>query len=241
MFIYSYSRISDLETSLDIDQLNGILEPELLSVKTYCLNQNWVINEAVKDTNCNWSLKFSQRENGKNLMRRLKQGDILLSSKLERIVSSSQEAVELIINLRNKQIQLHIVELGGDITSKEFSANFEKIARLFSSLEKRKAAERIKGVKQRQRKKGRYLGGSRPFGYMIHENGRLIENPMEQKVLYKIIELKKQGKSLRVISQEVSTPIMPISFKTVQRLLQRHANQVQESISPEGPVINSDL
>jgi len=241
MFIYSYSRISDLETSLDIDQLNGILEPELLSVKTYCLNQNWVINEAVEDTNCNWSLKFSQRENGKNLMRRLKQGDILLSSKLERIVSSSQEAVELIINLRNKQIQLHIMELGGDITSKEFSANFEKIARLFSSLEKRKAAERIKGVKQRQRKKGRYLGGSRPFGYMIHENGRLIENPMEQKVLYKIMELKKQGKSLRVISQEVSTPIMPISFKTVQRLLQRHANQVQESIWPEGPVINSDL
>ena len=241
MFIYSYSRISDLETSLDIDQLNGILEPELLSVKTYCLNQNWVINEAVEDTNCNWSLKFSQRENGKNLMRRLQQGDILLSSKLERVVSSSQEAVELIINLRNKQIQLHIVELGGDITSIEFSANFEKIARLFSSLEKRKAAERIKGVKQRQRKKGRYLGGSRPFGYMIHENGRLIENPMEQKVLYKIIELKKQGKSLRVISQEISTPIMPISFKTVQRLLQRHANQVQESISPEGPVINSDL
>ena len=241
MFIYSYSRISDLEISLDIDQLDAILERELLSVKTYCLNQNWVINEAVKDANCNWRLKFSQRENGKNLMRRLQQGDILLSSKLERIVSSSQEAVELIINLRNKQIQLHIMELGGDITSKEFSANFEKIARLFSSLEKRKAAERIKGVKQRQRKKGRYLGGSRPFGYMIHENGRLIENPMEQKVLYKIIELKKQGKSLRVISQEVSTPIMPISFKTVQRLLQRHANQVQESISPEGPVINSDL
>ena len=241
MFIYSYSRISDLELSSDIDQLEAILEQELLSVKTYCLNQNWVINEAVEDANCNWSLKFSHRENGKNLMRRLKQGDILLSSKLERIVSSSQEAVELIINLRNKQIQLHIMELGGDITSKEFSANFEKIARLFSSLEKRKAAERIKGVKQRQRKKGRYLGGSRPFGYMIHENGRLIENPMEQKVLYKIIELKKQGKSLRVISQEVSTPIMPISFKTVQRLLQRHANQVQESISPEGPIINSDL
>ncbi len=241
MSIYSYSRISDLETSLDSEQLDAILEPELLSINTYCLSQNWVISEEVKDTNCNWSLKFSKRENGKNLMGRLQQGDILLSSRLERVVSSSQEAVELIIKLRNKKTQLHIVDLGGDITSKEFSANFEKIARLFSSLEKRKAAERIKGIKQRQRKKGRYLGGSRPFGYMIHENGRLIENPMEQKILYKIIELKKQGKSLRVISQEVSTPIMPISFKTVQRLLQRHANQLQTSISSEGSVINLDL
>ena len=61
---------------------------------------------------------------------------------------------------------------------------------------------------------------------MIHENGRLIENPMEQRVLRRIMDLKKQGKSLRAISNEVSTPVMPISFKTVQRLLQRHADQL---------------
>ncbi|MGA1055191.1 MAG: hypothetical protein ACO3S4_07715, partial [Pseudohongiellaceae bacterium] len=83
-----------------------------------------------------------------------------------------------------------------------------------------------KGVKQRQKQQGRYLGGSRPFGYMIHDNGRLIENPMEQKVLKRIFELKREGKSLRAISNEVSTPVMPISFKTVQRLLQRHAEHL---------------
>ena len=59
---------------------------------------------------------------------------------------------------------------------------------------------------------------------MIHDNGRLIENPMEQKVLKRIFELKREGKSLRSISNEVSTPVMPISFKTVQRLLMRHAD-----------------
>ena len=159
-------------------------------------------------------------------MELLERGDILVCSKLERIISSSQEIVELISKFRAKNVQLHITELGGDITSKAFVSTFENVAQLFSSLEKRKSAERIKSVKQRQRKKGRYLGGSRPFGYMIHENGRLIENPLEQRVLNKIIELKKQGKSLRVISQEVSTPIMPISFKTVQRLIQRHAGQL---------------
>ncbi len=54
---------------------------------------------------------------------------------------------------------------------------------------------------------------------MIHSNGRLIENPMEQRVLKKIIKMKKEGKSLRAISSEVSTQMVPISFKTVQRLL----------------------
>ena len=155
----------------------------------------------------------------------LQPGDVVLCSKLERICSSSHEVVKLIQKLRDISVQLHIVELDGDITDPEFSVNFIKITELYSALEKRKSAERIKGVKQRQRKQGRYLGGSRPFGYMIHENGRLIENPMEQRVLRRIMELKKQGKSLRAISSEVSTPVMPISFKTVQRLLQRHAEQ----------------
>lgn len=156
----------------------------------------------------------------------LRPGDVILCSKIERICSTTQEVLKLIPMLQEKSVRLHIVELDGDLTNPDFEVNFQKIASVFSSLEKRKSAERIRGVKQRQRKQGRYLGGSRPFGYMIHENGRLIKNPMEQRVLRKIMELKKQGKSLRAISSEVSTPVMPISFKTVQRLLQRHAEQM---------------
>ncbi len=226
MTIYSYCRTSELEASMEQETLDSILEPELLAIQTYCLQHSWFMTETIRDDNCSWSQEFRKRENGKQLLASLKAGDVILCSKLERIVSSGAEAVKLMTQLRDKQVQLHVVELGGDITNPEFSVNFEQVAKLFSSLEKRKSAERIKGVKQRQRKQGRYLGGSRPFGYMIHENGRLIENPMEQRVLKKIMELKKQGKSLRAISNEVSTPVMPISFKTVQRLLQRHADQL---------------
>ena len=226
MTIYSYCRTSELESSLEKDELDAILEPEMLAIQTYCLRQGWFMTETLKDSNCNWHHEFDRRESGKRLMSLLLPGDVLLCSKLERICSSSHEVIKLVQKLREKSVQLHIVELGGDITDAELSVNFANVTELFSALEKRKSAERIKGVKQRQRKKGRYLGGSRPFGYMIHENGRLIENAMEQKVLCRIMELKKQGKSLRAISGEVSTPIMPISFKTVQRLLQRHAQQI---------------
>ena len=226
MTIYSYCRTSELESSLEKDELDAILEPEMLAIQTYCLRQGWFMTETLKDSNCNWHHEFDRRESGKRLMSLLLPGDVLLCSKLERICSSSHEVIKLVQKLREKSVQLHIVELGGDITDAELSVNFANVTELFSALEKRKSAERIKGVKRRQRKKGRYLGGSRPFGYMIHENGRLIENAMEQKVLCRIMELKKQGKSLRAISGEVSTPIMPISFKTVQRLLQRHAQQI---------------
>jgi DNA invertase Pin-like site-specific DNA recombinase len=226
MTIYSYFRTSELEATLEKDQLDAILESEVLSIQTYCLGRRWFLTETLRDSNCSWNLEFHKRENGKKLIDMLQPGDVVLCSKLERIVSSSQEAVKLIRDFKEKSTQLHVIELGHDITSSESNVNFEMIAEVFSSLEKRKSAERIRGVKQRQRQQGRYLGGSRPFGYMIHENGRLIENPMEQRVLKKIMDLKKEGKSLRAISNEVSTPVMPISFKTVQRLLQRHADQL---------------
>ena len=226
MTIYSYFRTSELEATLEKDQLDAILESEVLSIQTYCLGRRWFLTETLRYSNCSWNLEFHKRENGKKLIDMLQPGDVVLCSKLERIVSSSQEAVKLIRDFKEKSTQLHVIELGYDITSSESNVNFEMIAEVFSSLEKRKSAERIRGVKQRQRQQGRYLGGSRPFGYMIHENGRLIENPMEQRVLKKIMDLKKEGKSLRAISNEVSTPVMPISFKTVQRLLQRHADQL---------------
>ncbi|MEX2469941.1 MAG: recombinase family protein [Pseudohongiellaceae bacterium] len=227
MTIYSYCRTSELEAGMEPDALEAILEPEMLSMQTYCLSQRWFLSESLRDENCNWGQEFHKREHGRQLLALLRPGDVVLVSKLERIVSSSQEAVRLIRKLRDKQVQLHVVELGGDVTDSALQVGFEKAVRLFSALEKRKSTERIKGVKQRQRKQGRYLGGSRPFGYMIHENGRLIENPMEQRVLRRIMDLKREGKSLRAISSEVSTPVMPISFKTVQRLLQRHADQLQ--------------
>ena len=208
------------------DQLDAILEPEMLAMQTYCLEKGWYLSESLLDRNCSWSQQFHQRPQGKLLLNRLEPGDVVLVSKLERIASSSQEALQLIRRLRERRVQLHVVELRGDATDVDVTLGLEQAGELFSGLEKRKSTERIKSVKQRQRKQGRYLGGSRPFGYMIHENGRLVEDPNEQRVLKEIVDLKKQGKSLRAISNEVSTPLVPISFKTVQRLLQRHADQL---------------
>ena len=224
MTIYAYCRTSELEDSMDQDRLNGILEPELLGIQTYCLQKGWYMTQTITETNCRWNQEFVDRERGKLLLEAMNPGDALLCSRLERIASSSQE-VQMLVNLfSQRQIALHVVELGGDITDPELTVSISRAVAIFAALEKRKSAERIKGVKQRQKQQGRYLGGSRPFGYMIHDNGRLIENPMEQKVLKRIFELKREGKSLRSISNEVSTPVMPISFKTVQRLLMRHAD-----------------
>ena len=226
MTIYSYCRFSELEQEENPKSLETLLEHEMLTIRAYCLQQQWFLSETVKDVDISWNVEFAHREHGARLLALLRPGDTVVTSRLERIFSSCHDAVSTIEQFKQKGVALHIAQLGGDVTNSEFMVNFELVGRMFSGLEKRRSAERIKRVKQKQRSKGRYLGGSRPFGYMIHENGRLIENPMEQRVLKRIVQLKREGKSLRAISKEVSTPLVPVSFKTVQRLLQRYGDEL---------------
>tara|TARA_Y100001934_G_scaffold98819_1_gene121644 strand:- start:867 stop:1547 length:681 start_codon:yes stop_codon:yes gene_type:complete len=226
MKVYSYCRTSALETMVADGETELVLDAELLAIQTYCLQRDWYLFEKFQDRGVEWETKLKNRNNGARLLSLVSSGDIIICSHLERLVSSSVEARELVDFLRGRGVQLHIVELGGDIANKAFMLEFSIAAELFSKLDRRKSAERIKSVKYKQKSKGRYLGGSRPFGYMIHENGKLIENPTEQRLLKRILDLKRAGKSLRSISDEVSTPLAPVSFKTVQRLLQRHADRL---------------
>ncbi|MEX2365216.1 MAG: recombinase family protein [Pseudohongiellaceae bacterium] len=233
MAVYSYSRTSEIESlhsegHLDLDT---VLENESLHLQTFALSQGMRIDERFFDRKVKWNMPFLDRPEGTRLLNTLEAGDIVIANNLLRIFSSCQEMSKVLKSFIKMQVRLYIVDLGGDITDDNFQIPFSRIARLFTRLEKRRSTERIKTVKDSQRKKGRFLGGSRPFGYMIHSNGRLIENPMEQRVLKKIIDMKNQGKSLRAISAEVSTPMVPVSFKTVQRLLKRHANGQLESVS----------
>ena len=226
MKVYSYCRTSALEAMVADGETELVLDAELLAIQTYCLQRNWYLFERFQDRGVEWETKLKNRNNGARLLSLVSNGDIIVCSHLERLVSSSVEARELVDFLRGRRVQLHIAELGGDITNETFMLGFSIAAELFSKLDRRKSAERIKSVKYKQKSKGRYLGGSRPFGYMIHENGKLIENPIEQRLLKRILDLKRAGKSLRSISDEVSTPLAPVSFKTVQRLLQRHADRL---------------
>jgi putative DNA-invertase from lambdoid prophage Rac len=228
MAVYSYARTSEVEAAELGSQLEELLEKESLRLHTYALRVGLRVNENLVDDQVLWSVDLADRPVWKDLLPRLEAGDVIITCTVERMFSSCEDMHATVRLLKKRKVRLYVVDLEGEITSAQFAPAFDKVLRVFHSLEKRRSTERIKTVKQRQRNKGRFLGGSRPFGYLIHSNGRLIENPMEQKVLRQIIRMNQQGKSLRAISAEVSTPMMPISFKTVQRLLKRHQDLAEE-------------
>ena len=226
MSVYSYTRTSQIECLESTQELETILEKEDLRLQTYALGEGMKVNDRYLDENQKWNVNFMKRPQAAALMNRLEAGDIILVCTLERIFSNCDDMMNTLQEFRKRKVKLVVVELDGEVTNPDLAPRFQDMLKIFHSLERRRSTERIKTVKQSQRKKGRFLGGSRPFGYMIYSNGRLIENPMEQRVLKKILDMKKQGNSLRAISAEVSTPMMPVSFKTVQRLIKRHDSEM---------------
>lgn len=226
MAIYLYVRTSESEVSADNGReagaSGGNLAAEWLVMQQLCEHRRWDSAEPVTDTGTDWNTEFAERPGGGYLLETLRAGDILVVYALERVFSSCYDAIATLERLQAMGVDLFVVELGGYATDSALQFDLVSAARLFAALERRRSVERIKNIKKVQRDKGRFLGGSRPFGYMIHSNGRLIENPMEQKVLKRIMQLRERGLSLRSIAAEVSTPVAPVSFKTVQRILQRN-------------------
>ena len=226
MATHLYLRTSEYELAeeagVEQSSLEWQLEQEQRALHDYCVSHDWLVKDVIVDHAAPWNADFAEREQASLLLASLQPHDVLLAYSLERVFSSCYDACAMIERLRDMQVAMHIVELRGAVTDVAFKVDMITAAHVFAGLERRRSVERIKNVKRNQRSKGRYLGGSRPFGYMIHSNGRLIENPLEQKVLKRIMHLRDQGKSLRAIAAELSTPVAPISFKTVQRILQRN-------------------
>ncbi|MDT8429493.1 MAG: recombinase family protein [Pseudomonadales bacterium] len=197
------------------------LDSENEAILRFCRHNDWALPTTFCDEGEEWNKSVNERSQARALLDLLQEGDRVIIFSIQRMFSSCQDTLNHLQSLSRQGINLFVMELGGFITDKRFARDMVSLLEIFAGLERRRSAERIKQVKHKQRARGRYLGGSRPFGYMIHENGRLLEHPLEQRIVKRILALKQQGRSLRAIAAEVSTPIAPISFKTVQRVLQR--------------------
>ena len=226
MLPVAYSRHANSESTPNI---SALLDEEVVLVNRYCQQQGWQPPEWQVEQTSDWRQGFSDRftegsDQHPGLWVPAERSEIVIYS-LQRMFHSARDIDQTLEWMRDREISLHVVALNAEISqTRTFTrtrVDFDYMLREMLYLEQRRGAERMKRVKQTQRNKGRFLGGSKPFGYMIHSNGRLIENPLEQKVLRQIYQLRERGYSLRDIASQVSTPIAPVSFKTVQRILQR--------------------
>jgi putative DNA-invertase from lambdoid prophage Rac len=142
------------------------------------------------ETAISGSVPFAQRPEGARLLARVKSGDVILATRLDRAFRSAFDALGVVESLRERGVGLVLLDLGGDVVSNGMSKMFLTIAAAFAEAERDRIRERISGAKADAKARGRYLGGTVPFGYKVDaETGMLISDETEQAIITRVQEM----------------------------------------------------
>jgi DNA invertase Pin-like site-specific DNA recombinase len=147
---------------------------------------------------------------------------MLIIPKIDRGFRNIRDALNTLHDLKLRNVSVHFIDLGGDATTNGMSQILFTILGAFADFERTRIAQRISEVKQEQKAKGFYVGGTAPFGYVVNEEGRLEADPDWAEALAAIFRWKEEGYSLRKISDKLERDFgVKLSFMSVKNALSR--------------------
>jgi putative DNA-invertase from lambdoid prophage Rac len=157
---------------------------------------------------------IGQRPEGAKLLSSLQAGDVVIAAKLDRLFRSALDALEVHAQFIKRGIGLHLIDLGGDIAN-GLSKLFYTIAVAFAEAERDRIRERVLSTKADQKKRGRFLGGTVPFGWQVGEDGALIDIPEQQATIQQILALGREGLSLRAIAAKSGGTVSHVTVRSI--------------------------
>jgi putative DNA-invertase from lambdoid prophage Rac len=195
------------------------LDVQRRQIEGYGLMHGLMLAEVLVEEGVSGSIPVEDRPIGGQLFAKLQRGDIVIAAKLDRLFRSALDALKVVESLKGKGVKLHLLDLGGDIAGNGISKLFLTIAAAFAEAERDRIRERIGQVKADQKARGRYLGGSIPFGYRLGDDGELVPHEPEQAAIREMVAMKAQRLSLRAIAAELQAKGHQISHVGVQGAL----------------------
>ena len=168
------------------------------------------------------SIPVEERPAGGALFARLASGDAIIAPKLDRLFRSALDALTVVEDLRKRGVALHLLDLGGDISGNGMSKLFLTIAAAFAEAERDRIRERVGQVKADQKARGRYLGGTLPFGFQRGDAGELVPVDAEIEAIREMVALREQGRALRAIADAMRAKGVQISHEGVRAALRTH-------------------
>ena len=177
--IYGYIRVStDKQT----------VENQRYEINNFCEKQEILINKWIEET-ISGSKKVDDRKLGK-LLKRMKQGDILICSELSRLGRNLLMIMGVLNECMNRDIQVWTIKdnyrLGSDINSKVLAFAFG----LSAEIERNLISQRTKEALARKRAEGVILGrpkGSKSSKTKLTGQEKKIQELLDKKVSYSAI------------------------------------------------------
>jgi putative DNA-invertase from lambdoid prophage Rac len=215
MAVYGYVRVSTDRQADDGESLGT----QQRVIEGYAMMNGLKLDNIFVERGISGSKPLAERPEGERLLAVMRAGDVVITPKLDRMFRSALNALDVLAQLKERDVSLHMIDLGGDVTGNGISKLVFTILSAVAEAERDRIRERIRDVKTDQRKRQRYLGGIVPFGWQVGEDGALIEVRDQQRAIQRIIELRRQGLSLRAISASISAEGVKLSHEGVKNVL----------------------
>ena len=211
MRVFGYSRVSAAEQSAHGDSL----QTQRQQIVGYAMMKGWRVAEIFVERGVSGSIPLAERPQGARLLEAVAKGDAIVTPKLDRMFRSAADALATLEAAKDRHVELHMLDLGGDVTGNGIGKLTFTILSAVAENKRDRIRERIRDVKRHLANQGVYGGGKRPFGYDIVEK-RLIANKDEQVILAKMRERRAAGDAYAKIGAMVGK-----DAKTVMRILAR--------------------
>src|SRR5262245_57442201 len=217
MKVLGYCRVSTSE------QADGgfSLDAQRQQIIGYAMMKGWEVSEFFIERGVSGSIPLAERPEGKRLLAAIDRGAVIVTAKLDRMFRSAADALTVLEDLKGQGVGLHMIDLGGDVCGNGISKLVFTILSAVAENERDRIRERIRDAKRHMAAHSLFLGGRRPFGFDIVEDGdvsRLVPNATEQAVIERMQVMRRTGATFRTIGEAVGLP-----FKTVARILERRA------------------
>jgi putative DNA-invertase from lambdoid prophage Rac len=215
MTTYGYARVSTVK---QVDEGES-LDVQQRTIAGYALMHGMKIDKTFIERGVSGSKPLADRPQGATLLAAIKPGDIIITPKLDRMFRSALNALDVLGKLKERGIALHMIDLGGDVTSNGVSKLVFTILSAVAEAERDRTRERVAEVKRDQRTRGRYLGGKPPFGYRVGQDGELVPDPAQQAAIARMQAMRAAGAPLRTIADALANGGVPVSFRGVKNIL----------------------
>ena len=190
-----YIRVSTEEQSVG----GSSMAQQRSAIEAYCVLQHYELVQIYEDAGVSAGKPLSTRPAGAALLKDIAQVDVVVALKLDRLFRDAIDALEVVREWDRQEKALCLVDMGGQPidTRSAIGRFFLHMLAAFAELERNVISERTRAVLQHKKAKGEVVGQI-PYGY-AREGDRLIEDPVEQKVLQLMVEMEGDGVSQRAI------------------------------------------
>lgn len=189
----------------------------------YCQMHGLTIDTTLVERGVSGSIPLASRAEGSRLLTSIQAGDHIVAAKLDRLFRSANDALVTLEQFKSQGVHLHLLDLGGDVVGNGVAKLVFTVLAAVAEAERDRIRERIADVKADQKGRSRYLGGRRPFGFAVDVTGALIPIEEEQAAIARMIGMRRDGVSLRAITEATQAAGFELSHEGVRAALSRAA------------------